>query len=205
MQSISNLNINKVYAFGIVNNKPKYSHSTFGNDFYIFDLAVKRLSGCFDILPITLPHHLLYKIEENKNIGVIGQLRSYNIINKDANKLMLTVFVKNVLHEDKSNGSANDIYLEGYLCKPPIFRITPFKREICDLLLAVNRSYGKSDYIPMIAWGKNANMAQNFKTGEKIKITGRIQSRNYKKVINNEQEITKTAYEVSISSIEKLQ
>jgi len=146
MQKFARANINKVYLFGSVKTIPTFSHSVFGQDFYQFELEVKRLSGYLDILPITISNNIVSDISENRNIGIVGQLRSYNIITDNMNHLMLTVFAKKILQESFDDAFSNEIHLEGYICKPPIYRITPFKREICDLLIAANRSYGKSDY-----------------------------------------------------------
>ena len=204
MQKFARANINKVYVLGTIITIPQFSHSTFGQDFYTFELEVRRLSGYLDILPITISNSLIDEIQIGLRVGIVGQLRSYNIIIKNANRLMITVFAKKIVHQKDSKDATNEIYLEGYVCKSPIYRITPFKREICDLLIACNRSYGKSDYIPTIAWGKNATVSKEFTQGNKISLNGRVQSRTYKKTLDSNEEITKTAYEVSITTIEKL-
>jgi len=194
--------MNKVYLFGGVLNDPKFSHSTFGDEFYSFDLEVRRLSGSYDVLPITISKGNLNGLKKGMMIGVAGQLRSYNIVKNGASRLVLTVFVKNLTDKNEEGRSTNEIYLEGYVCKPPIYRVTPFKREIADILLAVNRAYGKSDYIPLIAWGKNAVYSKSLKVGQKLKVNGRIQSRGYEKVLGSGEVVNRIAYEVSVSKLE---
>ncbi|MHB1315632.1 MAG: single-stranded DNA-binding protein [Christensenellales bacterium] len=178
----------------------QYAHSIYGEDFFSFFMSVKRLSGYEDILPVTAPLRSLPSgAEKGKLIKLKGQLRSYNKLIDGVNRLVLTIFATKIeldIAED-----LNEIAFEGYLCKPPIYRVTPFKREICDLLLAVNRAYNKSDYIPCITWGKSAKMCSNLPVGCKLWIVGRIQSREYEKqtLLGLEH---RTAYEVSISHIE---
>ena len=133
---------------------------------------------------------------------VDGQFRSYNNYSSEGNKLILTVFVKNIYDMTEDFDSPNSIYLNGFICKPPVYRTTPFGREICDVLVAVNRQYGKSDYIPCITWGRNAKFTGNLEVGTNIKMWGRIQSRNYKKKISEEEFVDKTAYEVSVTKLE---
>ena len=205
MQKFASANINKVYVLGTIITIPQFSHSTFGQDFFTFKLEVRRLSGYMDILPITVSRNFIDEIKIGLCISIIGQLRSYNIIIKNANRLMITVCAKKIAHEKDSKDASNEIYLEVYVCKSPIYRITPFKREICDLLIACNRSYGKSDYIPAIAWGKNAIISKEFTQSNKISLNGRVQSRTYKKTLDNNEQITKTAYEVSITTVEKIE
>jgi single-stranded DNA-binding protein len=201
MDRLSCTSMNKVYLYGRILSTPKFSHRTFGDEFYTFDLEVKRLSGSVDILPITISKANITNIDRNMLVGVAGQLRSYNIVRNGTSRLVLTVFVKS-LSFDYEERSTNEIYLEGYICKPPIYRVTPFKREISDMLLAVNRAYGKSDYIPLIAWGKNAVFAKELKVGKKLKVNGRIQSREYEKIVESGESNRRTAYEVSVSRLE---
>lgn len=194
---------NKVFLQGLINSKPKYSHTVKDEDFYTFDLKVARLSGQNDILPVTISKKLLElnNIEENKKIALRGQFRSFNKIEDDKRKLLLSVFVKEIC-EENDEPNANIIELDGYICKPVIYRTTPFSREICDVLLAVNRNFNKSDYIPCIAWGNNAQTLSKYGVPTKLKLVGRIQSREYVKYVGDEQiPTTKTAYEVSISKI----
>ncbi|MEG1613116.1 MAG: single-stranded DNA-binding protein [Clostridia bacterium] len=195
------MNNNKVYLTGRVISKPTFSHDVMGEGFYEVRLAVKRISEQEDIIPVTISERL-FKDNEiilNETLCVEGQFRSYNKLEESKSRLMLTVFVREILEYDEER-NPNIIELTGYVCKPTIYRTTPFKREICDILLAVNRAYNKSDYIPCIAWGRNARYSQNFQVGEQITVSGRIQSREYQKLIDGET-ITKIAYEVSVNKI----
>lgn len=192
---------NKVFLMGEVCSNPTFSHEMFGEGFYDFSLSVKRLSGQYDIIPITASERLLKdNIAVGNCVGLYGQFRSYNKLIDGKSKLMLTVFVKDFIPYDETEENPNLVEIVGYLCKPPIYRTTPFNREICDLLLAVNRSYNKSDYIPCIAWGRNARYAQDIEVGKQITVSGRIQSREYIKKIGEESE-TRIAYELSVSKI----
>lgn len=193
---------NKVFISGEIVSEAEFSHEVYGEGFYEMSVLVKRLSGQGDILPVTISERLI----ENKNLKVgdnlsgIGQFRSYNKLVDGKSKLMLTVFIRELL-EYCDFATPNAIVLTGYICKQPIYRTTPFNREIADILVAVNRSYNKSDYIPCIAWGRNARFAKNLAVGEKIAICGRIQSRDYQKRISDDEIKIKTAYEVSISKL----
>ncbi len=195
-------NANKVTLCGTIVTQPVYSHAVYGEGFYEMMLSVPRLSDHNDILPITISERLISEggIGTGSEIAVEGQFRSYNKIVGDRSRLMLTVFVRDVL-ERTPNMNPNTVELEGYICKPPIYRTTPFKREICDILLAVNRAYNKSDYIPCIAWGRNARFIKGAAVGKKIFVTGRIQSREYQKRISETETETKTAYEISVNKI----
>lgn len=193
---------NKVFLKGEVVSSPQFSHEVFGEGFYELQLKVSRLSDNFDIIPITVSERLL--TNNNFSIGstvcIKGQFRSYNKLEETKSKLLLTVFVRDLIEIDESM-NPNIIELNGFVCKEPIYRTTPFKREICDVLLAVNRAYNKSDYLPCIAWGRNARYVKNIKIGQKVTIIGRIQSREYQKKIGENESLTKTAYEISISKI----
>lgn len=193
---------NKVYLRGRVLRAPEFSHEVFGEGFYEMDLSVQRLSDHNDIVPITVSERLLQdnNFEIGEEITVKGQFRSYNKIVDEKSKLMLTVFVRELADNDPTV-NPNIIELSGYICKPPIYRTTPFKREICDVLIAVNRAYNKSDYIPCIAWGRNARFVKNVDIGQKVFLSGRIQSREYQKKLSEEQIETRTAYEISINRI----
>jgi len=195
------MNNNKVYLTGTIVTEPQFSHEVFGEGFYEMMISVPRLSEQNDILPITISERLIEdnSIKVNKQISIMGQFRSYNKIEGTKSKLMLTVFVREINTEESC--PVNLIELNGYICKPPIYRTTPFKREICDILIAVNRAYNKSDYIPCIAWGRNARFIKNSQVGEKVKLSGRIQSRDYQKQMPDGKIITKTAYEVSVNKI----
>lgn len=201
---------NYLVLVGKVTSDKKFSHEIYGESFYIFDLEVARLSGNSDIIPITISERLILEkeLEIGDKVAIEGQFRSYNSYENEKNRLILTVFAKDIKYlseEDEENSSekvSNEVTLIGYICKKPIYRQTPFGREISDILLAVNRAYNKSDYIPAIAWGRNARFCQNIEVGTKVKITGRVQSRNYEKKFEDGTTQTRTAYEVSISSLE---
>jgi len=201
---------NRVYLHGTITTNPVYSHDVYGEGFFEMKLAVERLSGLSDVLPITISERLIeaHTIKLGSTLAVNGQFRSYNKMIDGKSKLMLTVFVRDVLAMDELDGgvgaikkSTNVINLVGYICKPPIFRVTPFDREIADLLLAVNRAYNKSDYIPCIAWGRNARFVERLSVGARVEIEGRIQSREYQKKLSETELETKVAYEISISKI----
>ena len=193
---------NQVYLSGTICSEPVFSHEVLGKGFYETSLKVKRLSDQYDEIPLTISERML--TEENSKIGtrmtVSGQFRSYNKIDDGKSKLILRVFVREIL-EDDDEKNPNTIEIVGFVCKQPIYRTTPFKREISDMLIAVNRAYNKSDYIPCIAWGRNARYAQTFNVGEKVRILGRIQSREYNKAHEDGSVEKKIAYEVSVGQI----
>ena len=197
---------NKIYLEGTVVSKLSFSHEMYGEGFYTFDLEVMRLSDTKDILNITVSERIITDVDLSigNYIVIEGQLRSYNKFIDGANKLILTVFARNIetCHEKSKN--PNEIFLDGYICKEPVYRTTPFGREIADVLLAVNRAYNKSDYIPTIAWGRNSRFCQNLKVGDNIRVWGRLQSREYQKKVSDTEAIKKVAYEVSISKMEKV-
>ena len=199
---------NKVYIMGEIVSDAVFSHEVYGEGFYEFFVRVMRLSGQADILPITVSERLIEgsALCRGSNICALGQFRSYNKLENGKSRLMLTVFVREILDEIPGK-NPNSILLSGYICKPPVYRTTPFNREIADILIAVNRAYNKSDYIPAIAWGRNAKYAETMEVGQNIRIYGRIQSRNYQKKLSEDKTDVKTAYEVSISKmeVEKLQ
>ncbi len=197
---------NRVYLMGTVTAEPSFSHELYGEEFYEFMLEVPRLSGQNDCLPVTVSERLLEQTELSvgTKIGLWGQFRSYNKLQGERSRLMLTVFVREFIRYSEDEISPNVIEINGYICKPPVYRTTPFDRKICDLLLAVNRGYNKSDYIPCIAWGRNALYVKNALVGSNLIITGRIQSRKYnKKLLSGELE-ERTAYELSICKLEKI-
>lgn len=193
---------NKVFIAGEIISDASFSHEIYGEGFYEFFVRVMRLSGQADVLPVTLSERLIQDgmLEKGKSICALGQFRSYNKIENGRSRLMLTVFVRELLPQlpDKN---PNSILLSGYICKPPVYRTTPFNREIADVLVAVNRAYNKSDYIPCIAWGRNARFVKNLAVGDKIAISGRIQSREYQKKLSETEIRTMTAYEVSVSKL----
>ncbi len=197
----TNMTNNAVTLSGKVVGEPAFSHEVFGEKFYEVTLSVKRLSGMDDLLPISVSEHLVDdKFYDGANVSIKGQFRSYNKTVGERSKLMLTVFVRDVFDYDDTI-NPNTVELSGYICKPPVYRTTPFNREICDLLIAVNRQYNKSDYIPCIVWGRNARFASGLPVGEHINLSGRVQSRNYQKKLPDETVVTRTAYEVSVSKI----
>lgn len=195
---------NSVTVVGTVKSKPEFSHEMYGEGFYNVYLEVPRLSDISDELPVTISERLMtgVNLEIGNKLVVMGQLRSYNKLMEGSNKLILTIFARDAKQDDEENKNPNQIYLDGFICKRPIYRTTPFGREITDMLIAVNRPYNKSDYIPCIAWGRNARYSENLNVGDRIRIWGRIQSREYQKKISDEEVITRTAYEVSISKME---
>lgn len=201
MNSMTERN-NRVFISGEIVSEAEFSHEVYGEGFYEMSVLVKRLSGQGDILPVTVSERLI--ADKDLKVGVtvnaLGQFRSYNKLVNGKSKLMLTVFVRELLDVTTAR-NPNSIVLSGYVCKPPVYRTTPFNREIADILIAVNRSYNKSDYIPCIAWGRNARFAKNLSVGEKIAVAGRIQSREYQKRISDEEIKIMTAYEVSISKL----
>lgn len=192
---------NKVYLCGKIVSKAQFSHEVFGEGFYEFFVRVERLSGQADTLPVTISERLMTaEMKEGATLCALGQFRSYNKLEGGRSRLMLTVFVREVLSSPPSS-NPNSVVLSGYICKPPVYRTTPFNREIADLLIAVNRSYNKSDYIPAIAWGRNARFVSKMAVGDRIVLSGRIQSREYQKKQADESFVTMTAYEVSISKL----
>ena len=193
---------NKVYLKGEIVTEAKYSHEIYGEGFYEMEVMVKRLSGQSDVLPVTISERLIEsrQLKIGSEISALGQFRSYNKQVDGKSKLMLTVFVRELLDDDFAK-NPNNIVLLGYVCKAPIYRTTPFSREIADILIAVNRAYNKSDYIPCIAWGRNARFVKNLQVGDKIAISGRIQSREYQKKISDSETKLLTAYEVSVSKL----
>lgn len=192
---------------GRISSKPEFSHEVYGEGFYLVMVEVSRLSDTYDCIPVMFSERLLplNEFQEGNTITVEGQFRSYNNYNSDSShKLLLTVFARDIVITE-ANGDPkfpNSIFLNGFVCKKPIYRTTPFGREIADLLLAVNRAYNKSDYIPCIAWGRNARFASHFQVGDNIKVWGRIQSRKYQKKFQDGTVEDRIAYEVSISKIE---
>ncbi len=204
---------NHLTLVGKVTSDKRFSHEIYGEKFYIFDLSVPRLSGNADVIPVTISERLLttQDVFIGAKLQIDGQFRSYNSYDNEKNKLILTVFVKDVqfLEENQEEEEevrrdivSNEVVLDGYICKKPIYRKTPFGREISDILLAVNRAYNKSDYIPCIAWGRNARFCENVAVGTEVRVIGRVQSREYEKKHEDGTVEKKVAYEVSVSSLE---
>jgi len=199
---------NQVTVMGEIVSDFSFSHEIFGEGFYMVDVRVQRLSESYDVIPVMVSERLLDVSADYKGmlICVNGQFRSYNRHEERKNRLVLSVFAREVefVEEMEESSKTNQIYLDGYICKEPIYRKTPLGREIADLLLAVNRPYGKSDYIPCICWGRNARYASNFRVGERCAVWGRIQSREYMKKIDEENAEKRVAFEVSVSKLELL-
>ena len=197
---------NKVSVIGEIVSDFTFSHEVFGEGFYMVELSVNRLSEQADIIPLMVSERLVdvHKDYKGCTMEAVGQFRSYNRHEENHNRLVLSIFAREfaVAEETQEATNTNQIFLDGYICKPPVYRKTPLGREIADMLLAVNRPYGKSDYIPCIAWGRNARYAAGFKIGEHIRIWGRVQSREYTKKLDEDTQIKRTAYEVSVSKIE---
>ncbi len=192
---------NYVTLSGKIVNLPTFSHEVYGEKFYEMTLAVKRLSDVDDFIPVLISERLLDStLTADNQVCIVGQFRSHNKLVGARSKLVLTVFARDVVPVDASV-NPNFIQLQGFVCKSPVFRTTPFNREIADLLIAVNRQYNKSDYIPCITWGRNARFCKNLPVGEHVQVVGRIQSRQYQKKLDDEQTVTLTAYEVSVSKI----
>ena len=194
---------NKVYIMGEIVSDAVFSHEVYGEGFYEFFVRVMRLSGQADILPITVSERLIEgsALCRGSNICALGQFRSYNKLENEHSKLMLTVFVRDFIPYDAEEQNPNVVELNGYICKPPVYRTTPFNREICDVLLAVNRGYNKSDYIPCIAWGRNARFVRDAEVGLNVVIGGRIQSRKYNKKLDDDTIEERVAYELSVGKI----
>lgn len=197
---------NVVNLTGEIVSEKRYSHEIYGEKFYIYDLSIARLSGENDLIPLTISERLMNLDELNIGTKVIveGQFRSYNKHEENKNRLILSVFVRSidVLTEEDGNKNDNSIKLDGFICKKPNYRKTPLGREITDLLIAVNRPYGKSDYIPCIVWGRNARYTSDLEVSTHVTIYGRIQSRTYKKKISETETEDRIAYEVSVSKID---
>ena len=197
---------NRVSIVGEIVSDFRYSHQDYGEGFYIVDVAVSRLSELSDVIPLMVSERLVDVTESciGRLVETSGQFRSYNRHEGLKNKLVLSVFVREweFVDENPEAGKTNQIYLDGFICKEPVYRKTPLGREIADLLIAVNRPYGKSDYIPCIAWGRNARFASTFEVGGKIQVWGRVQSREYVKKISEEEIEKHIAYEVSVSKLE---
>lgn len=198
---------NKVCITGEVVSEFRYSHEVFGEGFYMVDVSVSRLSDMSDVIPLMVSERLMDITQDyrGQKISVMGQFRSYNRHEGLKNKLVLSIFVRELEFIDEyplEQAKANQIFLDGYICKAPVYRKTPLGREIADILIAVNRPYGKSDYIPCIAWGRNARYAETLEVGTHLLVWGRVQSREYTKKIGEEEVEKRIAYEVSVSKIE---
>ena len=194
---------NNVNIKGEILKEPTFSHELYGEAFYEFLLEVRRLSGQSDILPITVSDRLMkgVNLSVGEKVALHGQFRSYNKLENEHSKLMLTIFVRDFCEINDDSIGSNIAELNGFICKQPVYRTTPFNREICDLLIAVNRGYNKSDYIPCIAWGRNARFASTLEVGNNVIIVGRIQSRQYNKRLDDDTNEMRTAYELSVNKL----
>ncbi len=212
--STNYLENNQLTLIGKVTSEKTFSHEIYGEKFYIFNLSVPRLSGNSDIIPITISERLLVEqdLSIGKNVIIEGQFRSYNSYQNERNKLILTVFAKEIKFAENQEEdfipskecASNEVILDGFICKKPVYRKTPFGREIADVLLAVNRAYNKSDYIPCIAWGRTARFCENMAVGTEVRVVGRVQSRQYEKKFEDGTSEIRIAYEVSVASLEVL-
>lgn len=197
---------NNISIIGYVEGDPVFSHRVMDEDFYKFMVKVPRLSSAQDLLPVTISEKLMDEwLQDGVKVKVTGQLRSYNKYSDTGTHLVLTVFVKEIDRAQiGGEENPNEIFVNGFICKPPVYRKTPFGREITDLIVAVNRAFNRSDYIPAIAWGRNAVYAEKLQVGTNIQIWGRLQSREYVKRISETETQTRTAYELSITKMEKI-
>ena len=195
---------NTINVSGVVSEPPKFSHEVFGEGFFQFLLTTNRTSGQSDLLPITVSERLvnLDDLQVGATVSVVGQIRTYNKHEDTRNRLIISVFARELEFMGEETQDINQVYLTGFVCKLPNYRKTPLGREIADILIAVNRPYGKSDYIPGIAWGRNARFAQNLQNGTHLEIQGRLQSRVYNKRISETETEEHVAYEVSISKLD---
>lgn len=197
---------NQVTISGAISREAEFSHEVYGEGFYIVYLNIPRLSGYEDEIPVTISERMcnVKELHVGRQIAVYGQFRSFNYHTEDGNHLVLSVFAQEMefLDDSSKDSDKNEIYLDGFICKEPVYRTTPRGRDIADLLVAVNRAYGKSDYIPCIVWGRNAKFASNLEIGSHVQVHGRIQSREYTKKLSDTSAETRTAYEVSVSKIE---
>ena len=199
---------NNVDLAGIVSEIPSFSHEIFGEGFYRFMLDIERLSGNLDRLPVLFSERLLDigEIHKDDRLLVKGQFRSYNVTGNDGgHKLKLLVFAREIEKQSEESGFINEVILDGFVCKKPVYRTTPFGREITDLLFAVNRAYNKSDYLPCVVWGRNAKFCKDLAVGTRARIAGRIQSREYEKKFRDGSVLKKTAYEVSVNTVEVIE
>lgn len=200
----ANFDNNRVKVSGMIKETPIFSHALYGEGFYKFELNVPRLSGVEDVLPVTVSERLLQDAlgQQAQSYVISGQLRSYNMQTESGNRLLVTIFARSMEACRTETAFLNEIALSGFICKPPVYRTTPFSREITDILLAVNRPYHKSDYLPVIVWGRNARFVSGLNVGAKIKVLGRVQSRTYQKSLPDGTIFSRIAYEVSAAAVE---
>lgn len=196
---------NRAFIAGDVKTPLKFSHKTYGEAFYTFTLGIERRSGYVDEINVMISERLIYDrpISEDDFVEIIGQVRTYNENSEGRNKLKIVVFAREIEVNPQTECYENQICLEGFLCKPPVKRTSPLGRDICDLMIAVNRMYNKSDYIPCIAWGRNAGYAEKLWIGTRIYLEGRVQSREYKKKLEDGSSEIRRAFEVSVLKLEE--
>ncbi len=190
--------VNVIMLRGTLGSRPEYSHENHGRRFYRFSLDVPRLSGAVDSLNVIAPQEVMERAELTGGvIQVIGQIRSFNSRSETGRRLIISVYAEDItLCDDEPE---NSVELTGTICKQPVYRRTPLGREICDIMLAVNRSYHRSDYLPVILWGRTAKEIAQQPVGTVLSITGRLQSREYQKVLDSGIE-KRVAYEISAMS-----
>ena len=197
---------NKVEFVGEISKEAEFNNEVYGEKFYKIFVKSQRISGYEDEIPVMISERMcnINELQTGRRIAVYGQFRSFNQHKENKSRVLLSIFAREMefLDDIQSDWQENSILLDGFICKKPVYRKTPFGREIADLLVAVNRSYGKSDYIPCIVWGRNARYMSGFEAGSNVQLHGRIQSRTYKKKISETEIEQRTAYEVSVSEIE---
>lgn len=196
---------NKVIACGQIKSPLQFNHKTYGEVFYTFVLGIERRSGYVDELNVVISERLIYEtpLREGDFVEITGQIRTYNENVDGRNKLNVVIFARELLTNEDVEYYENYVFIEGYVCKLPVKRTSPMGRDICDLMIAVNRMYNKSDYIPCIAWGRNASFAEKLDVGTKVYIEGRLQSREYKKKLEDGTAESRLAYEVSILRLDE--
>lgn len=193
---------NTVTVSGVITQKFTFNHMTASEAFYRTEIAVARKSGTVDMIPLMVSERLVTVTEDwsGKVLEVTGSFRSYNQNEGDRRRLMLFVFAQEVeLLEENEN--INEVFLDGHICKAPTYRKTPLGREICDMLVAVNRPNDKSDYIPCVIWGRAATFASRLEVGTGVQLWGRLQSRVYTKRLDETHQETRVAYEFSVNKI----
>lgn len=192
------LSQNQITLCGTLESAPCFSHENHGRKFYRFFIAVQRLSGTTDILPVLAGEDVLRACElcDAERIVIRGQIRSFNNKAPTGRRLIVCVYAQSILLTD--DGFENEVFLTGTVCRAPVFRRTPLGREICDVMLAVNRPYHRADYIPCILWGRLAEQAAEYPVGTRLSLTGRMQSRTYVKILDSGSEQRET-YEVSVA------
>ena len=187
---------NQAVFCGYMTKKPEFSHENHGRRFFRFLLEIPRLSGTEDLLPVVAAEELLAGAEADGGaLRVTGQIRTFNSRTGEGRKLIISIFADTI--EPCDGEPENTVILAGAVCKAPILRRTPLGRDICDIMLAVSRKYHRTDYIPCILWGKTAQETAGLTVGSRLELHGRLQSRNYLKVLTDRTE-ERTAYEVSV-------